>query len=106
MQSYINRAECMSEEGHSPQPNTGKEYTDKLWREYEICQKAAQTLESIIWQTSGVIGIGSIGTLVLVVNRPDKDQPSWRVALIIGLSIFLLSIIWLFMARRWWSIQH
>ena len=96
----------MSEDGRSPQSNTDKEYTDKLWREYEACQKAAQNLESIIWQTSGVIGIGSVGTLILVANHPTKDQPSWWVALIIGLSIFLFSIIWLFMARRWWSIQH
>lgn len=90
-----------AEENQSPQPSA-----ETLWREYESCQKAAQNLESVIWRTSGVIGIGSVGTLILVANRAGNEQPPWFIVTIIGLFIFLLSIIWWFMARRYWSIQH
>jgi hypothetical protein len=74
----------------------------RLLKEYELCQDSSQTLESVIWQTGAVIGIGSIGSLALVA----KDQPSWQVAAIIGLLVVLTARLWWFMAKRWWSIQH
>jgi hypothetical protein len=78
----------------------------ELLKEYELCQSDAQGLESIIWQTGTAIGIGSIGTLIIIANHPISEQPPWQVAAIIGILILLMSIIWLGMARRWWSIQH
>lgn len=78
----------------------------ELLKEYELCQSDAQGLESTIWQTGTAIGIGSIGTLIIIANHPVAEQPPWQVAAIIGFLILLMSIIWLGMARRWWSIQH
>lgn len=91
----------MTEEDQTPQPST-----ETLWHEYESCQKATQSLESIIWQTSGVIGIGSIGSLILIANRVDTEHPSPFIVAVIGLFVVFASTIWWFMARRWWSIQH
>jgi hypothetical protein len=73
-----------------------------LLKEYELCQDAAQSLESTIWQTSTVIGIGSIGTLVLVASQPIE----WPLTVSVGLPIIFANWIWWGMARRWWSIQH
>jgi hypothetical protein len=91
----------MSKNAHDPQPTT-----DALLKEYELCQKAAQGLEATIWQTSGAMGIGLIGTLILVANRVENEQPPWQVAVVIGLFVSLISFVWLFMAGRWWSVQH
>jgi hypothetical protein len=78
----------------------------ELLKEYELCQADAQDLESTVWRTGAVIGIGSIGTLIVVANHPSQGQPPWQVAAIIGALVFLTSIIWWYIARRWWSIQH
>ncbi|CAG0935434.1 hypothetical protein TFLX_04274 [Thermoflexales bacterium] len=91
----------MSNLDEIPQPNT-----DTLLKEYELCQKATQGLETTIWQTSGAMGIGLIGTLILVASHIKTEQPPWPVAALIGLSVFLTSLGWFFIARRWWSIQH
>jgi hypothetical protein len=73
-----------------------------LLKEYELCQNAAQSLESTIWQTSAVIGIGSLGSLALVA----KERLNWLPAVIIGFVAIFASCTWWRMARRWWSIQH
>lgn len=73
-----------------------------LLKEYELCQDSAYKLESTIWQTSAAIGIGSIGSLVLLV----RAQPPWLGALAIGILVNYAAWIWWHMARRWWSIQH
>jgi hypothetical protein len=101
--AYQNKGQkhSMSKNEQDPHPTT-----DALLKEYELCQKAAQGLEATIWQTSGAMGIGLIGTLVLVANRVENEQPPWQVAAVIGLFVFLISVAWFFMARRWWSIQH
>ena len=72
---------------------------EKLWKEYTACQNAALSLESPIWQTSSVIGIGLIGTLLLVANHTAEEQPPWQVAAAIGLCTSGASFIWWFMAR-------
>jgi hypothetical protein len=82
--------------------DSSDEEKERLLREYELCQDAAQNLESTIWQTSTVIGIGSIGTFLLVV----KEDPCWLVAALIGGLVTTANCIWWRMARRWWSIQH
>jgi hypothetical protein len=91
----------MSKKSEKGQPDD-----EKLWKEHKACQNAALSLESPIWQTSSVIGIGLIGTLLLVANHAAKEQPPWQVAAVIGLYTSVASFIWWFMARRWWSIQH
>ena len=76
--------------------------TDLLSKEYEWCQDAKQKLETTIWQTSATIGTGLIGVFALTAGR-DVSQET---ACIIGAFTFAVSIIWWFMARRWWSIQQ
>ena len=84
-----------------------KEPTRKeLLKEYEFCQNTAQRMEATIWQTNAAMGIGFIGTLLLIGIRSINQQPPWPVAAMIGVFSTALSIIWWFMAKRWWSIQH
>src|SRR3972149_11973155 len=79
---------------------------DDLWKEYESCQKSAQSLEAVLWQTNAGLGLGSIGTIVLIFNHTKDEQLPWQVILALGSFFLAVTIIWLFMARRWWSIQH
>ena len=86
----------------------GDEKPDKelLLKEYELCQNATQSLETIIWQTSAIIGIGSIGAFILVANRSEDKSLPWIAICVIGLLVSSASWVWFLMARRWWSIQH
>jgi hypothetical protein len=79
-----------------------KEEKTVLLKEYELCQDAAQSLESTIWQTSAAIGIGSIGAFIVAVNGGFN----WLTAAIVGGVIVAINFIWWGMAQRWWSIQH
>lgn len=79
---------------------------EELLKEYEFCQSAALSLEETIWQTSAIMGIGIIGTFLFIGTRSAIDQPPWQVAAISGAFSFAVSLIWWFVARRWWSIQH
>lgn len=79
---------------------------DQLLKEYEFCQNKAQSMEVTIWQTSAVIGIGLSGTFIYSGTRTIDNQLPWQIALIIGFFISLLTILWWFTSRRWWSIQH
>ena len=74
----------------------------ELFREYELCQANARSLESQLWQTAGVIGFAAIGTLVSVAGQ----SLHWFVVLIIGFIVVSASYMWRAMARRWWSVQH
>ncbi len=84
----------------------GKVGTENLWREYESCQRAAQHVESAIWQTGAVMSLGSVGAFVVIANHPLDAQPPLFVAAVTGLFIIVVSVIWWLMARRWWSVQH
>ncbi len=77
-----------------------------LIKEYELCQKSAHDLDVTIWQTSTAFGLGIIGTFILVANHPANQQPPFMIAMLIFIFSFFLSLVWLAMARRWWSIQH
>jgi hypothetical protein len=83
-----------------------KDRRAELLKEYEFCQKTAQSMESNIWQTSAAMGIGLIGTFIFLGTRGVKDQPTWQMSAIIGGFIFAVTLIWWFTARRWWSVQH
>lgn len=90
---------------------TGMTEDDKLdnellLKEYELCQKAAQSLETIIWQTSATIGIGSIGAFILMANHTEDKPLPWIATCVIGLLVSSASWVWFLMARRWWSIQQ
>ena len=80
--------------------------TENLWKEYESCQRAAQNVESAIWQTGAVMSLGSVGAFVVMASHPLSDQPPLFCAAIACIFIIVVSIIWWLMARRWWSVQH
>lgn len=77
-----------------------------LLKEYEFSQSTAESMESVIWQSSTVIGLGLIGSFAIVALRGADSQPPWYVACLTGPTLFMLSLIWWLVARRWWSVQH
>jgi hypothetical protein len=79
---------------------------EELLKEYEFCQKAAQSMESTIWQTAAAMSIGLVGSFLLVTLRAADDQPPWYVACLVGPFMTVIALIWLLIARRWWSVQH
>ncbi|MFX0116643.1 MAG: hypothetical protein ACFFB3_18990 [Candidatus Hodarchaeota archaeon] len=85
-----------------------REYPDRkeLLKEYEFCQISTQSMEKTIWQTSAIMGVGIIGTFLFIGTRSIENQPPWPVAAMIGGFSFLVSLMWWFIARRWWSVQH
>jgi hypothetical protein len=77
--------------------------TERLLEEYKLCQNKTQQIEDTIWKTSGAIGFSSLGTFIATLFQND---PKWQTALILGFLVSAMSIIWWFMAQRWWNIQH
>jgi hypothetical protein len=74
---------------------------EKLLEEYKLCQDRAEKIESRIWKTSGVIGIGSLGGLLALAGKgPDL------VAGISGAVLIFATWIWWGMANRWWDLQQ
>lgn len=72
--------------------------------EYKLCESRVQSLDTTIWQTSSVFGIGSVlGVIALFENRTHFSTSS---ILIISLVPIALLSVWYRFARRWWSIQH
>jgi hypothetical protein len=91
----------MTEQSVFPKPDT-----NSLLKEYELCHKAAQRAETTIWQTSGAIGLGLVGSLLLTATRALDDPLPGRVAILAGVTSFAFAFIWWLIARRLWSIQH
>ena len=77
--------------------------TEKLLEEYKLCQNKTEKLEDTIWKTSGAIGFGSLGAFLVIFQR---QNPQWQTVLILGFLVSATSLIWWFMAKRWWDIQH
>ena len=78
------------------------ETIDALLKEYELCQSSAYSLEQVIWQTSAVLGLGSIGALLAVA----ANRPMILVALPIAALSVASSFLWWRVANRWWTIEH
>jgi hypothetical protein len=89
-----------------PRGSTNQPSTETLLREYEASRLTAESMEKTIWQSSAVIGIGLVGSLVAVVLRGEDAQPPWFVGCLVGPLVSILSVMWWFVARRWWSVQH
>lgn len=75
---------------------------DILLTEYRICQDSANRLEAIVWQTSSIMGVGSVATLALVATRSAGLVSLIIVAMLASVIPFL----WWQVARRLWSIEH
>ena len=76
-----------------------------LLEEYKLCQESTQKLESTIWQTSGVIGIGSIGSFIYLAVR-QTEKINTLLVFAAGCVIVLTVWIWWNISLRWWDIQH
>jgi hypothetical protein len=79
---------------------------EELLKEYEYCQKTAQSMERTIWQTGAAMSLGLVGSFLLIALRSPDDQPPWFLACLVGPFMAFISFIWWMAARRWWSVQH
>jgi hypothetical protein len=80
---------------------------ERRFKEYQICREEAARLESYIWQTTSVFGIGSGAALGLVFQVAGRVPPLHhaRLALaIITAFVINASITWWRFVRRWRSI--
>ncbi len=90
-----------------------------LVEEYKLYQDSVQKLESTIWTTSGVIGIGSLGTIIAVLSQfspgmllsnaenTETVTPTFLfIVVLIGVVVTTIVWLWWGMAQRWWTIQH
>ena len=75
---------------------------DILLAEYEVCQDSAHRLESIVWQTGSIMGIGSVTALALVATR----NPGFFTVLLIAIFASAIPFLWWQIARRLWSVEH
>lgn len=75
-----------------------------LLEEYKLCQQKAQGFKGPIWLTSSIIGLGSIGALLVIATQHSQIDPN--VVLGAGLFVNLVAWFWYKMAGRFWSIQH
>ena len=74
---------------------------NELLEEYKIASQKEMNLERNIWESAGVVGIGSIASIVINASMPDVFS-------VFLLGAFSVSLVWIwwFMAKRWWDIQH
>jgi hypothetical protein len=86
--------------------NKAADRQELLLREYEFCQSSAIGLETQIWQTGAAMGLGAVGTLIVVGDHKLGEQAPALVAVLIGALVSLTVAVWWRMSRRWWSIQH
>jgi hypothetical protein len=81
---------------------------DQGFKEYQICREEAARLESSIWQTASVFGIGSGAALALVLQLAGRVPPLHHARLAVAIvTAFVInaSIVWWRFVRRWRSIQ-
>lgn len=71
--------------------------------EYRLCHTSASSLETSIWQTFAAVGVVSVSAFSYTLFAPDT---SWQQVVSIGTVVSVLSLIWLLMADRWWSLQQ
>lgn len=80
--------------------DTSMQY-NALLEEYKIASQKEMNLERNIWESAGVVGIGSIASIVINASMPDVFS-----VLLLGAFSVSLVWIWWFMAKRWWDIQN
>ena len=80
--------------------DTSMQYNELL-EEYKIAYEKEMNLERNIWESAGVVGIGSLASIVTSLRGFDVLSVSL-------LGAFSVSLVWIwwFMAKRWWDIQH
>jgi hypothetical protein len=71
-------------------------------REYELCQRATETVENRIWNTFAAMGIATLGALSAA-TFGKADLPALAVIAVMNVVAIWT---WWGMASRWWDIQH
>jgi hypothetical protein len=78
---------------------------EKLVQEYKICQEEASRLESNIWQTAALLGVGSVVGIVTLAGESIRAEARLSATAVVAIFVVVASLVWWRFARRWWSIQ-
>lgn len=85
-------------------PESHPDSIEQLLELYKIFDEQVSRLESYIWQTATLLGIGSAVGLFSLANGTAGVKPNEvTIAAIFAINA---SLIWWRFAKRWWSIQH
>jgi hypothetical protein len=88
---------------NNPSPDSHSECLKQLIELYKTYNEQAFRLESHIWQTALLFGIGSAVGLFSLVNKIGTTTNEAIIAAIFAINA---SLIWWRFSKRWWSIQH
>lgn len=79
---------------------------ERRFKEYQVCLQQVERLESNIWYTAGLLGIGSTAGFIFVVGKDAHSRAPLGTILVVAILAITMSLVWLRFARRWSSIQH
>ncbi len=83
-----------------------KQKFDQLHSEYRICFDHANKLETNIWTTAGIFGIGSAVGFIAVAARSDLASSNYSLAAVLAAFFsIIISMVWLRFVKRWRSVQ-
>ncbi len=78
---------------------------DKRFKEYQVCLQQIEKLEANIWQTAGLLSIGSPASFILLLGKDGQRAPLTTIVLV-AVFVIMASLVWLRFVNRWSSIQH
>lgn len=84
----------------------GSENFERRFKEYQVCLQQVKQLEANIWQTAGLLGIGSAAVLISIMGKDAQSRAPLSTILVVAILAITVSLVWLRFARRWSSIQH
>jgi hypothetical protein len=79
---------------------------ERRFREYQVCLQQVERLESSIWYTAGLLGIGSTAGFISVMGKDAHSRAPLGTILVVAILAITVSLVWLRFAGRWRSIQH
>ncbi len=74
--------------------------------EYKLCQDTVKHLESLIWRTSSIIGLGLLGSFIAIATGLGKDSLGIGTLILLAAVVIASCWIWWMMSLKWWDIQH
>ncbi|MBI4456678.1 MAG: hypothetical protein HY644_12360 [Acidobacteria bacterium] len=87
-------------------PQAHSERVDRLVDVYRIYNDQVSRLESYIWQTATLLGIGSAVGLVSLADKYENTTAYLGKVTMAAVFTINASLVWWRFAKRWWSIQH
>jgi hypothetical protein len=87
-------------------PQADSERVDRLVDVYRIYNDQVSRLESYIWQTATLLGIGSAVGLVSLADKYENTTIYLVKVTMAAVFAINASFVWWRFAKRWWSIQH